>query len=201
MKTLGWFLLRFGILFGVLAWPWPILRPVICGGFRVEVRLLVNAVLPSTSFRVETRSIPAYPSVDTLIVLTDRQNAQSGGGEASVGILFDSASQGWIPPAMAIALIIATPLPWSKRLPALLAGVLIIQLLMAVAIWVGISCAHQAGNSASLVLMLANHLLNENIWFSFVPPFLFWAAWLAWAGHWEQLGGLIAHTRSYQARE
>jgi hypothetical protein len=198
MKTLGWFLLRFGILFGLLAWPWPVLHPIISAGFRAEVRLLVGARLPSRAFHVQSYSDPAHPTLDTVVVLSDRKTANPTGGKSSVGLPLDSASQCWIPLAMAMALILATPLPWRNRLKALVVGVLSIQVLIAISILVGVSVVQEGGNSPGIALVMANHLLNENIWFSFVPPFLFWAAWIAGGGDWERWGGRIVHTSQRQ---
>jgi hypothetical protein len=92
---------------------------------------------------------------------------------------------------MLIALTLAAPLPWANRVKALLIGGLIIQLLVAATTLVSISFALTSDASPAwprLPLMLANRLLVENIWFSFVPPFLFWVGCLAWGGHWERLG-------------
>ena len=111
-----------------------------------------------------------------------------------MAIPFDSYSQGWIPLAMLIALGLATPLPWSKVMKALPAGVALIQILMAATILVSVSfnlasAATPAGGP--LCLMSANRLLVENIWFSFVPSFILWVAWLAGGGHWKPLAGKL----------
>jgi hypothetical protein len=190
MKTLGGFALRFTILFTLLVCPWPGTHSVFSACFRAQTRFLVGAMLPSRSFRVETYSNPRHPTVDILVVLAGRNNDGAAGAESAFGIPFDSASQGWIPFAMWIALILATPLPWSKRLKALAVGSCVIELLVAATILVSVQYT-LVGNGSSawprLPLMFANRLLVENIWFSFVPPFLLWAGWIAWAGHWEQL--------------
>jgi hypothetical protein len=190
VRTLVCFVLRFAILFGLLVWPWTGPRDAIRAGFSAQVRWLVGAMLPPQAFRVETYADPAHPTLDTLVDLADRKTPDPSGRQLVMGMPFDSVSQGWIPFAMLIALIVATPLPRVNRLRALLAGALFVQLLVAVTILVGVSSALRSGAAPAwprLPLMLANHLLVENIWFGFVAPFLFWAGWLAWGGHWERL--------------
>jgi hypothetical protein len=191
MKTLGCFVLRFAVLFALLVWPWPGLRSTVSAGLRAQVRLLLGAMLPRQSFRVEPYSEVRHSNLDTLVVMADQKKVGSAGGPSAVGITFDSASQVWMPFAMLIALTLAAPLPWANRFKALLVGGLVIQALVVATIWVSISFAFTSEASPAwprLPLMVANHLLVENIWFSFVPPFLFWVGWLAWGGHWERLG-------------
>ncbi len=171
------------------------MRNLIGAGFREQTRLLSSVVLPQQSFRVETFSNPQYATADTIVLLAGGKTPGPSGRPATMGIPFDSASQGWIPFVMWIALFVATPLPWPKRWRMLLAGALVIEALVAATILVSLSnaLASQAAPAwPRLPLMLANHLLDENIWFSFVPPFLLWAGWLAWKGHGEQLWAQIA---------
>jgi hypothetical protein len=191
MKMLAGFVLRFVIVFGLLAWPWPGLRNAVAAGFRAQTRLLVQAMRPRESLRVVPLSDPRYPNLDTLVVLTNQKEPGGSGQPSAAEIAFDSASQGWTPFAMLIALSLATPVPCFQRLKALLAGVLVIQLLVAVTILVGTGFALMSDDTPAwsrLLLIFANHLFIQNIWFSFVPPFLFWAGWLAWSGHWTRLG-------------
>jgi hypothetical protein len=190
MKTLGGFALRFALLFGVLAWPWPVLRQAAGAGLRAQARWLVGIALPGYGCRVETFSDPRHPTLDSRVVVADLKKLGPDGKGLAVAISFDSSSQSWIPLALWIALGAATPLPWSERLKALLAGALVIQLLVAATILVSVSSGLATGSWPAwerLSLRLANRLLVENIWFNFVPPFLAWACWLGWAGHWEQL--------------
>jgi hypothetical protein len=191
MKILGVFALRFAIIFGLLICPWPGFHAALSAGHRVEVRWLVHALFAQPSIRVEKFSNPRYASVDTVIVLPNPKNSASADGESVVGIPFDTLSQGWIPLAMFIALNLATPLPWSNRWKALLIGALVIEILVAGTVWVSVCNGLTSERSPAWsrwLWMFANRLLVENVWFSFVPPFLLWAGWVAWSGHWKILG-------------
>jgi hypothetical protein len=177
MKKLGAFLLRFALIFWLLVWPWSGLRMAISAGFRAQAAFLAGLMHTHCPVRVEPFSQPHFPGLDTLVVMA--------GGPALPGLVqipLDSVSQGWIPLAMLLALFLATPGPWARRGRVLLAGALIIQCVMAAAVWVHLAYGLIDGRSPAwfgLLLLFANRLLVENLWFGFVLPFLFWAGWLA----------------------
>jgi hypothetical protein len=195
MKSLCLFVFRFALLFSLLTWPWSGLHEAVSACFRVETRFLVSAAFPGQAFRVQTLSDSRLPSSDTQVIVPDPQKVGPNGRMLALVIPFDSNSQGWVPLAMLMALGIATPLPWSKRITVLLAGIVFIQVLIAATILASVSFNLSNGISpvrGYVLFALANHLLVENIWFSFVPPFLLWTAWLAWSGNWKQLEEKLA---------
>ena len=194
MKTLGLFVFRFALFFGLLVWPWPGLREAVSNCFIAEARFLVGATFPKQPFQVGTFSDPRFPTMDIQVsipmAVTDPKNVEFYGRVATMTVPFDSGAQGWLPLAVLIALGIATPLPWSKRIRLLLGGVVFVQLLVAATILVSVAYnfAREASPAEShLLLTLANHLLVENIWFGFVPSFLLWVTWLAGGGYWKHL--------------
>jgi hypothetical protein len=134
MKSLGGFVLRFALVFGLLAWPWPWLRQGVSVCFRAQARILASLIFPAHTFRVEAFSSGRFPTLDTCVIVADPENTGPDGQSRALEIPFDSGAQGWIPLAMLIALVIATPLPWARRWKALLAGALAIQLLVAATI-------------------------------------------------------------------
>ena len=190
MKTLSFFALRFVLVFVLLASPWQGVRTLTGAAFRLHIRLVASTLFSRQSIRVEAFSNPQYPAIDTVVVLPDQPRPGRPGTPAEAKIPFDSLSQGWIPLAMLTALGLVTPAPWSKRLKLLLAGSLAILTLESAAIFVSIAFNLTTDATPAwprVPLMCANRLLVENIWFSFVPPFLFWAGWLAGSGCWKQL--------------
>jgi len=191
MRSLCLFLLRFALLFGLLTLPWPGRRQIVNTSFRAETRCLLAAALPRETFHILTFSAFRYPSLDVLVIVAKPNQAGPAGPKQAVQVPFDTDSQGWIPMAMVMALFVATPVPWSKRWKGLGVGLLAMQLMVMATILVSILFSMSSEATPSwerLFLLLANHLLVENIWFDFVAPFLFWAAWLACAGHWQELG-------------
>src|ERR1700677_4268321 len=114
MKSLCLFVLRFVLLFSLLTWPWSGLRQAVSACFRVEARFLVSVAYPGQALSVQPLSDSRYPSFDTEVTGLDLLKIGPEGRKWAVEIPFDSHSQGWVPLAMLIALVIATPLPWSK---------------------------------------------------------------------------------------
>jgi hypothetical protein len=195
MRILCCFAVRFALLFILLAWPWQGRRNIFSACFREQVRWLIDAALPGQSSRVENFSDPRFPNLDTMLVVADRTNLRPEVSPQQ--ILFDSSSQGWIPLAMLAALCIATPLPWSKRFRALLAGAVAIEIIVAATVLVEVAFSLTSTTSplgSPRLLIFANHLLAENIWFSFITPLVLWVIWLAWGGHWEELAEQLAGT-------
>jgi len=196
MKVLCRFLLLFAVLFGLLGWPWPGQRQVVGAFFRMEARFALGVALPKHSFRVESVPDPQPATLDTRVIVADNESHGADGAKPALTIAFDSVSLGWIPLAMFLALVVATPLLWIKRLKALVVGALVTELIVAATIAVNVS--YSLATTAlpaweRSTLMFANHLLMENLWFSFVPPFLLWATWLAWGGHWRVLAERMIH--------
>ena len=191
MKALSLFALRFVLCFGLLAWPWPGLRHAVGVGFRSGTSCLLSIAFPKMVFQVEALSDPRFPSSDTRVIVPEWQDVESDGRLVTLAIPFDSSSQGWIPLAMLIALVVATLLPRSKRVLALLIGCMLIQmLLLAVTILVSVAFNLSVGISSAgirLLIILANRLMVENIWFNLVSSFLLWVGWLIGGGYWKQL--------------
>jgi hypothetical protein len=195
MKAVGRFVVCFLLLFGGLAWPWRGLHQAVSSGFRAETVWLAGVVFPNRTFRAQPLEDARYPTVDSELIARAPGKVTPEERRAVRIIAFDSRSQGWIPLAMLIALAAATPLPWSKRFPALLVGMLLVQLLIAATLLVSITCDLSDDlmpGGGHWLLFFANHLLAENLWFSVVPPFLLWAGWLAASGHWKSLNARLA---------
>src|SRR6516225_1496038 len=139
MKILARFVCQFVLLFAVLAWPWPALKSVSSGCFRAQTRLLMSFAFSHKNSRVEPVRDPRYPNLDTVVLVEVRNNHQPSAGPSAVQVAFDSSGQLWIPLVMLAALCLATPLPWSGRLKALLVGGVVVELFAAAAVLAGVS--------------------------------------------------------------
>ncbi len=65
--------------------------------------------------------------LDTLIILQNTTLTAPDGEDAARREI-DSRSIGWVPTALTIALVLATPIPWTRRLLALAGGLVLIHL-------------------------------------------------------------------------
>jgi len=133
-------LLKFMILFGILIAPWPGLKESYGSYFRA----LGGAVfhheegkrILSFEPKLRTRGLA---SMDSQIVLANREllDAQGHGPVRVLGI--DSRSIGWIPTALTLSLILASPVPWKRKGISFIYGLLLIQIyilfVIAIFIW------------------------------------------------------------------
>jgi len=133
------FLLRFALFYGILIFPWPGWNNLYSQGFRA----VGNAVFGSTDgnrvlYFEAHRQTQGLASIDSRIVLGNRDLADST-GKGPVSLLgVDARSIGWTPTALTIALILASPVQWRRRIWALLWGLLLIHafILLSVAIYI-----------------------------------------------------------------
>ena len=141
--------------------------------------------------------IPPKPTrdQDTLLVLTNRA------ARGSVGMLrTGSRMMGYVPAAVLLALIAATPLPWSRRGWALAWGLFLVHVLIAARLTAlvahsGFAAPGKAyalfdpGPLARSVLARVDEVLADNPTFAYVAPVLLWMlillsleVWATWRG-------------------
>ena len=123
------FLWRFGLIYGLLILPWPGFSDFYGASFRNVGDELFgekdsHRVLYFESDR-ETRGLAA---LDSRIVLENPERTNETGKSPAVYLGLGTRSIGWIPTALIIALVLATPIPWKRRALALLWGLLLVQL-------------------------------------------------------------------------
>src|SRR5262249_10281423 len=83
-----------------------------------------------------------------------------------------------------LALIGATPFARRCWIPALLGGLIAVFIFVGISVWVSVNAAGQGATASGwreLFFLLANHLLIQNLWLSFLFPTLVWSALFAWA--------------------
>ena len=133
------FLIRFVIVFGLLILPWPGWNEFYGQGFRA----LGNAVFGREDEKCilyfeAHRQTRGFSAVDTRITIGNRQLVDSNGKGPVTLLELNTRSVGWLPTALTIALIVATPVPWRRRWRALVWGVLLIHafILFSVAVYI-----------------------------------------------------------------
>ncbi len=177
------FLVRFVLVFGLLIVPWPGWSEFYAEGFRaagnaVFARADKGYLLHFQSNQPTQRS----SAVDTQIIIGNRRLADSSGKGPAALLDLNTRSVGWLPTALTIALIMATPVQWRRRSWALLWGMLLINLFIlfsvAVFIW-------NESTTVSLVTLspvwkqiadALEYTLISQLGISFSLPVLIWVA-------------------------
>jgi hypothetical protein len=133
------FLWRFALVYGLLILPWPGWTALYAEGFRG----LGNAIFGERDSECvlyfepdqETRGLAA---VDSRIAIANPRLADKNGNGPVTYLSLNTRSIGWIPTALIIALIMATPIPWRRRALALFWGLLLTEafVLISVALYI-----------------------------------------------------------------
>src|ERR1700690_2560172 len=133
------FLIRFVLVFGLLILPWPEWNELYGQGFRA----VGNAVFARDGekrilYFEAHRQTKGFSTIDTRITIGNRDLVDSTGKGLAARLGLDTRSVGWIPTALTIALIMATPVPWRRRAWAMLWGLILIEgfILFSVAIYI-----------------------------------------------------------------
>ena len=169
--------LRLMLLFGLLIVPWPGWRPEFAQWFQAEARVVLRLVLPHEQIVVGPAEAAQTSVLDTQVMLTNPRRVTPEGQVVTTHMRLDSRSLGWLPNAMILSLLGATGRwrggQWKVALACLIGTNVVVAITTAVCVLNGLSQA-TTPEGPGLFLMFANRLLVDNLWFSFVFPFLFW---------------------------
>lgn len=173
------FLLRFAVVFGVLIAPWPGWDPAYAAYFQSFGRMIFGG---SDGPRVVefAPNKGGSPQLDTVVTIENRDRLDSRGQVPARQMELDSRSLGWVPTALTVALVAATPIPWRRRLVALASGLVLIHLFIFFTLEAGIW-----NNSADLSLTTLSgfwrsaaaeleYVLVTQIGASFSVPVVIW---------------------------
>ena len=173
------FLLRFTLIFGLLIVPWPGWN----GLYGNYFRSLAGAIYHDDERQIvlfDANPNGVKSGLDTRITLGNRALLDSEGKGPVRRTELDSRSIGWVPTALTLALVAATPIPWRRRWLSLLCGFVLIH----VFIWLSLQSwvwAHAQEVSlltlssfwAKIAAELDYTLLNQ-MGVSFTVPVLIW---------------------------
>jgi hypothetical protein len=118
-------IIGFALLYGLLILPWPGWN----GAYDRYFCAMGSVFFPDSGGRRLVRFEAAHtghPSIDTSITIADRDQANANGKVPGRILLLDARSVGWVPTALIVALTIASPVPWRRRLWALARGLLLV---------------------------------------------------------------------------
>ena len=181
---------RFVVLFGLLVFPWPGFREQFARGLQCEARLFFHLVLPGQAVEVCYADRANYKAGDTLIRKLPAAGSQRGSQVTVTTLVCDSRSLGWMPHAMILALCVATPLRWRKWWKVALTGFLGTHLLVCATFMMASFSTYADEISSPLARWLvvgADHILVNNLWVSFVGPFVMWIVALVVFGYADTL--------------
>jgi hypothetical protein len=87
---------------------------------------------------VEFQPVTVGPEnpLDIRIILGNRRQVRPDGRLPSHLLGLDSRGVGWVPTALLLALTLATPLPWRRRLIAAVGGLVLIHLFLLASVWI-----------------------------------------------------------------
>jgi hypothetical protein len=179
LKAIAKFALLFAATYTILIIPWPGFDPMYGNYFRA-----FGAMVFSHEGRQEVTFAPSVlppaPNLDTKISLGNRDLGANDGKLIHVQTDFDSRSIGWVPTALTVALIVATPIPFRRRLGALAGGLVLVHafILLTLQSWiwnnaaaVGLATYSDFGKQIADAL---SYSLMDQIGASFSIPVLIW---------------------------
>jgi hypothetical protein len=134
------FLWRLALIYGLLIFPWPGWNQLYGEGFcAVGNDIFGRRDAGCLLYFEAARQTRGLASLDSQIVLGNPQLADKSGNGPALKLGLNTRAIGWIPTALIIALVAATPIPWPRRLRALFLGLVLTQafILASVAIYIG----------------------------------------------------------------
>jgi len=178
-------LLRFATIFalayGLLITPWHGWNERYADYYR-NLGTWVFASWPGKQLvRFEKNAAPLRVNLNTSITVGNRSLVDAQGRFSAVVLQVDTRSLAWMPTALLAALILATPLPWRRKIRAMLVGLIAIHayILLITGIWI-------TNNADKVALITMNkwqknsmemleYTFIEQLGLSFVIPVVIWA--------------------------
>jgi hypothetical protein len=120
------FLLQFAAFYGLLIAPWPGWRNAYGSFFRGLTGAVFAGEKGPTTVQFRPAEKPPRPEIDTEILLVNHAEIDAAGRGPARILGLDSRGVGWVPTALLLALVAATPLSWCRRWRALLVGLLLV---------------------------------------------------------------------------
>jgi hypothetical protein len=116
LKPILLFVCGFAVIYGLLLAPWPGWADFYGQYFRDGGNAIFGSNGGERILRFEAhRQTQGLSSIDSRIVLGNHALATSDGKMPVTMLGLDSRGIGWVPTALTIALIVATPIPWQRR--------------------------------------------------------------------------------------
>jgi len=133
------FLIRFTLLFVILNVPWPGFHDADSACFRAFGSMVFTGTPERSQITFEAPESCSPRPHDTRVVIVNNALINNDGSGPVRNLDFDAIAIGWRPLALLVTLIVSTPLPWRRRVRALVFGTLGLHafflVFLGVAIW------------------------------------------------------------------
>jgi hypothetical protein len=177
VRLVGGFLLRFAIVYAALAVLWPGLGDAYAGWYRSAGEYVFRTI--GSGGEVLFKPVPVEGTeFDTILILG---NANT---KAVTEIKSNSRIMGFVPTCFVLALTLATPIPWKRRLRAVVIGGVLVQVYVGFRVWITLLGAFSGENDLSVFafgptttefLSFTFSLLVVSLAGCYVVPALIWA--------------------------
>jgi hypothetical protein len=132
---------RFAVIYILLIIPWPGWNDLYGQYFRALGELAFTRESGDRVVKFVAHDLQhGFSTLNSQMIVGNRALANSSGKGVGEVVDLDTRSIGWVPTALIIALVLATPVPWKRRAWSLLWGFLLVQVLilftLQVRIWV-----------------------------------------------------------------
>ena len=136
-KYVGGFLWRFILVYGLLIVPWPGFNEAYGRYFRALGQMVFPQERGARFVRFEAVPAELRRGLDTRIALANPAQLDGQGSGPVRYLELDTRGIGWVPTALLLALVLATPVPWRRRVWAFFFGVIAIHgfILFSVAVY------------------------------------------------------------------
>ena len=186
VKRISEFLFWCLVTYGLLLLPWHGLMNAYRAGFRAVGNIMFHSVGEGGSVYFEKLS-DGDRVHDTTLRLTNRTNGTRGSMDIRASYV------AYRPTAFLIALVLATPMPWSRRGWALLWGLVGVGLFVAFRMWLQIFDAMSNGDALSVyvlgstwksALVATLKIMDHASAMSYIAPACIWALVAVRRGDW-----------------
>lgn len=176
-------LVRFALIFGLLIYPYRGLDEGYASCFRFLGTIVFDRDGDARVVRFRAHEIQhGFSTLSTQMLVANRELVDSSGRGKALLVDLDTRSIGWIPTALTIALVLATPIPWRRSARALFWGLVLIHILilfsLQVAIWDQWAelSSHAASPLWQTIVDALYYTLITQMGASFAAPVVIWIA-------------------------
>jgi hypothetical protein len=180
---------RVALIYGLLVLPWPGVRAGYAAFFRAGGNLIFRSSIPGGSVRFRPAPRPKGP-IDTHVQFADLRSG------TTTAVMTSSQKPGYLSTALVLALVLATPLPWRRRLRALFWGLILISAFVACELLIIVLHVFSAARLSLFgppppwdkVLTVAHQVATSGVVTWFIFPVFVWGLvcfrktdWAKWA--------------------